>query len=344
MLRSGPGYQQQFRSSAPRPITGRVLIIDDTQSSLKLLTRVLERDGHHVIGCNDSRDALSLVANHAPDVVLLDIVMPAPNGLDLCRELKQNPTTLLVPVVLVTALTDPAHKLRGIDAGADDFLIKPVNTAELLARVRSLIRLKRYTDDLESAESVILSLALTIEARDASTDGHCQRLASYATAVGRSLGLDDDALAALNRGGFLHDVGKIGIPDAILLKTGRLTADEFRIMQRHTVIGDRLCGELRSLRDVRVIVRHHHERCDGSGYPDGLVGDRIPLLAQIMSVVDVYDALTTDRPYRRPMTPEQAFDELRHEVACGWKRADLVDAFIELVRRNPQVTAAGTLR
>jgi putative two-component system response regulator len=245
---------------------------------------------------------------------------------------------------MVTALDQPSDRVRGLDVGADDFLTKPVNTPELLARVRSLIRLKRYTDDLESAESVILSLALTIEARDASTEGHCQRLARYATAVGRRLGLGDEALAALTRGGFLHDVGKIGIPDAILLKGGRLTADEFRIMQQHTVIGDRLCGELRSLRDVRAIIRHHHERRDGSGYPDGLAGDQIPLLAQIMSVVDVYDALTTDRPYRRPLTPEQAYDELRHEVACGWKRADLVEAFIELVRRHPQDAGASTRR
>ena len=175
---------------------------------------------------------------------------------------------------------------------------------------------------------MILSLALVIEARDASTDGHCQRLAKYATALGAVIGLPEDQLGALYRGGYLHDVGKIGIPDAVLLKTGRLTADEYAQIKQHPVIGDRLCGEMRSLRQVRPIVRHHHERLDGSGYPDGLRGDAIPLVAQIMGIVDVYDAISTERPYKSAATPEQAYDELINEATRGWRRRDLVDAFI----------------
>jgi putative two-component system response regulator len=235
--------------------------------------------------------------------------------------------------VLVTALTNVEDKVRGIDAGADDFLTKPINAAELQARVRSLLRIKRITDELDSAESVITSLAMTIEARDPCTDGHCQRLAHYAVALGQGVGLPAEDLAALRRGGFLHDIGKIGIPDAILLKPGRLTASEYAAIQEHTIIGDRLCGNLRVLNRVRPIVRHHHERLDGCGYPDALRGDDIPLLAQILSVVDVFDALTTSRPYKTAMSAEQAIGELRDEVARGWKRGDLVDAFVDVVAR-----------
>jgi len=198
--------------------------------------------------------------------------------------------------------------------------------------VRSLLRLKRYTDELDSAEAVIFSLALTIEARDPATDGHCQRLADYAPRVGRALGLDEDDLWALSRGGYLHDIGKIAVPDAVLLKRGPLTPAEFDQMKAHTIIGDRLCGELRSLRRVRPIVRHHHERCDGSGYPDGLRGDDIPLLAQIMGLVDVYDALTTARPYKPAFTKEEALAEIDNEVGRGWRRRDLADVLVGVVQ------------
>jgi putative two-component system response regulator len=234
----------------------------------------------------------------------------------------------------VTALQNSDDRIRGIEAGADDFLSKPFNAHELRARVRSLMRIKRYTDDLDSAESVIVSLALTIEARDWYTEGHCQRLARYASSLGTRLGLDDQDVAALMRGGFLHDIGKVGIPDAILLKTGPLSREEYEVMKQHTVIGDRLVGGLRSLRRVRPIVRHHHERLDGSGYPDGLRGDAVPLLAQIIGVVDVFDALTTERPYKRALSVERAYDELMGEANRGLHRRDLVDAFIALTQEG----------
>ena len=271
-----------------------------------------------------------MVQSAQPDLVLMDVMMPKLNGYDVCERIKRNPATRLTPVVLITALHERERKIEGINAGADDFLTKPVDPHELKARASSLVRLKRYTDDLDSAESVIMSLALVIEARDAYTDGHCQRLAAYATALGNSLRLSEDEIAALFRGGYLHDVGKVGIPDELLLKTGRLSDAEYLRIKQHPLIGDRLCGELRSLRQVRPIVRHHHERLDGSGYPDGLKGDEIPLLAQIMGIVDVYDAITTTRPYKAAATAEQAFAELRDEVARGWRRRDLVEAFIGL--------------
>jgi putative two-component system response regulator len=248
--------------------------------------------------------------------------------------------------VLVTALQDSSDRIRGLEVGADDFLSKPVNEAELTARVRSLLRIKRYTDELDSAVSVILSLALTIEARDITTDGHCQRLARYAATLGRELGLTADEIDALERGGYLHDIGKVGIPDAVLLKPSRLTPDEFAIMKRHTVIGDRLCGELRSLHRVRPIVRSHHERLDGSGYPDGLQGSGVPLLAQITGVVDVFDALTTARPYKRALPAERAYEELLLEAERGWRDRELVQSLIGLGRSNrlvvPEVAATRT--
>lgn len=313
---------------------GKVLVVDDVAANVELLKSLLIREGYHVVTASDGQQALEMVASENPDLVLMDVLMPKLSGYEVCERLKQNRATRLTPVVLITALHEREDKIQGINVGADDFLIKPVNAHELRARVGSLVRLKRYTDDLDSAESVIMSLALVIEARDSYTDGHCQRLATYATSLGASLGLSDEELGALHRGGYLHDIGKIGIPDAVLLKADRLTVAEYARIKDHPVIGDRLCGELRSLRQVRPIVRHHHERLDGTGYPDRLKGDAIPLLAQIMSIVDVYDAITTDRPYKRAFPPERAFEELMQEARNGWRQNDLVEAFIRAVPPN----------
>jgi len=305
-------------------------VVDDVAANVELLKTLLSREGYSVVTASDGAEALEMVASAHPDLVLMDVLMPKLSGYDVCAAIKRNPATRLTPVVLITALHERARKIEGINAGADDFLTKPVDPHELKARARSLVRLKRHTDDLDSAESVIMSLALVIEARDAYTDGHCQRLAAYATALGNALKLSEEEIAALFRGGFLHDIGKVGIPDELLLKTGRLSDSEYERIKNHPVIGDRLCGELRSLRQVRPIVRHHHERLDGSGYPDGLEGDAIPLLAQIMGIVDVFDAITTTRPYKAAATAEQAYAELMQEAARGWRRTDLVDAFIAL--------------
>jgi putative two-component system response regulator len=189
------------------------------------------------------------------------------------------------------------------------------------------MQLKRFTDDLDSAEAVLRSLALMIEARDAYTEGHCARLARYATELGTILEVSEDDLITLGRGGYFHDIGKIALPDSILLKPGPLLPEEFELMKQHTIVGDRLCGNLRALHGVRMIVRHHHERLDGSGYPDGLRGDDIPLVAQIIGIVDVYDAMTTTRPYRRALTPEIAFAELANEVSRGWRRGSVGRSF-----------------
>jgi putative two-component system response regulator len=317
----------------------RVLVVDDSPVFAAALSRLLSAEGFGVDVVHDGAAAFDAIARLDPDVVLLDAEIPGEDGLAVCRSLKQSTVTRLTPVVLLTTLSGREHRLAGIEAGADDLLTKPVDVSELTARVRSLSRVKRYTDDLESAESVIVSLALTVEARDAYTEGHCDRLSGYAVALGRRLGLSGDDLAALRRGGILHDVGKIGIPDAVLLKPARLTRDEYALVQQHPVIGERLCAGLRSLAAVRPIIRQHHERLNGSGYPDGLRGDAISLLAQIIGVVDAFDAMTTDRPYRKALSREHAIDELRRDTMRGAMSADLVTPFIDLVATAPLTPA-----
>jgi len=276
---------------------------------------------------DSAEGVLSACEADPPDLILIDLVARG-HAFEVCRRLKEHHSTRLIPVVIVTALAESGERLKGIEAGADDFVLKPYDPTELRARVQSLVRLKRYTDDLESAEAVFLGLGATIEARDPLTRGHCQRLAAYGIALGRSLGLNDRDLSALERGGFLHDIGKIAVPDRVLLKHSALSVAESKVMREHPIVGDALCAGLRSLRAVRPIVRHHHERLDGSGYPDGLRYTQVPLLAQIVGIVDVFDALTTERPYRKPLDREAAFQVLAEEADKGWRDRALVDAFI----------------
>lgn len=319
-------------SQGPGEASGRVLVVDDLAGNRQVISAMLSRQGYTVITAGSGSEALAALSER-PDLVLLDVMMPGLDGFEVCRLIKGDPESRFIPVVLITALTCAEDRIRGIEAGADDFLSKPFNMLELCARVRSLIRMKGYTDELDTADSVILSLGLTIEARDPSTNGHCQRLAALGTALGRQIGLDHDELVAIERGGFLHDLGKIGVPDAVLLKPGPLTRGEFELMKQHTGIGDRLCADLRSLRKVRPIVRHHHERLDGSGYPDGLKGDAIPLLAHLTGIVDVFDALTTARPYKPAVPLDNACTILTDEAKRGWRRPDLVTEFTQLVNQ-----------
>jgi putative two-component system response regulator len=310
--------------------TGKVLVVDDYEVNLRGLGQLLQMAGYTVFTANNGDDGLAIAMRERPDLVLLDVLMPGLSGVEVCRELKRSSDTCLTPVVLISGAQERETVLAGLDAGADDFLNKPIDPEELYTRVRSLMRVKRLTDDLESAQSLFLTLGRIIEARDPYTEGHCERLAEYATALGRRLGLDAADIDALYRGAFLHDVGKIAIPDRVLLKKGRLTKKEYALMKQHPAIGDELCATVRSLERVRPIVRHHHERLDGRGYPDGLAHDAIPLLARIVSVVDVFDALTTDRPYRKALPIAKAYQMLRDDARQGWCAVELVETFIEL--------------
>jgi putative two-component system response regulator len=311
-----------------------VLVIDDDSAVSSLFARILVAEGYRVQTAPDFASAQELLDLEPPDVILLDVVLPDGDGFSICRRLKDNASTRLTPVILVTGLGDRDSRIRGRLAGADDFLTKPIDREELVARVGSAARLKRYTDDLDSAASIVMTLAVMIEARDGMTEGHCHRMANYATAVGRALGLGATDLQALHRGGFLHDIGMLAIPPSVLLKAGPLEPDEFERIKSHTVIGDDLCRNLRSLQAVRPIVRHHHERRDGTGYPDGLRGDEIPLVAQIVSVVDLYDAVTHTRPYQPMQSSDEAIGLLRRQAEEGLRDATIVETFAQVVTQS----------
>jgi putative two-component system response regulator len=313
---------------------GKVIVVDDYAPNANGLRDLLTATGYNVRVATNGADALRLVTEDPPDLVLVDVVMPGMSGVELCRELKARGGTRLTPVVLVTGSHDRSHRMAGLEAGADDFLAKPVDVQELRTRVRSLLRVKQLTDELESTEAIMTMLGHIVEARDPYTEGHCQRLAEYATALGVALNLDSADLDTLNRGAVLHDIGKIALPDTVLLKPGRLDADELLLMREHPVVGDDLCRTVKSLDRVRPIVRSHHERQDGRGYPDRLSGDDIPLLAQVVAVVDVFDALTTHRPYRNALTSKAAYEIMLKEAASGWCPVKLVQTFVDLHRKK----------
>lgn len=319
-----------------------VLVADDTGGYRELLSDLLKAEGYKVICAEDGGNALEILHSQRVDLSLLDVLMPSRTGFEVCRAIKSDPNTRLMPVVLVTGLDNVDDRVQGIECGADDFLSKPIHREELLARVRSLLQLKRFTDELESAETVLFSLALSIEAKDPYTEGHCERLSKYSVALAERLGLPEEQRLALKRGGIVHDIGKIAVPEHILLKPGPLIQEERKIMERHPVTGERICAPLKSFRLVLPIIRHHHEKFDGSGYPDGLKGEQIPLTVRILTTVDIYDALTTDRPYRKAMSPREAFFQMHEEIKRGWWDTSLVEELEVLISNSSLPTVEGS--
>jgi putative two-component system response regulator len=315
----------------------RILVVDDHPSIAGLMSQLLTLRGYDVVTAADAEQAEAEVRRHAPDLILSDVKMPGKSGYEFCRELKSDPATRLIPFVLITGLSDSSDKLRGIEAGADDFLNKPVLAEELTARVKSLLRVKEFTDELETADSVLCTLGLAVESRDPYTEGHCERLALGAADLGRHLGLDEDSIVALRRGGYLHDLGKIAVPDEILKKGSDLSPEEWEIMKRHPVTGENICKPLKSLRLVLPIIRHHHEHVDGSGYPDGLRGDEIPLLPRVLQVVDVYDALRTARPYKPALGHDQSAQTMCEKARQGLLDSSLVNEFLNMLIEQRKV-------
>jgi putative two-component system response regulator len=315
------------------PAAGKaaILVADDDELNRELLSEILIEEKYNVVCAENGDQALDAIQQNLVDLALLDVMMPGKTGYDVCRAVKSQPETRFIPVVLVTGLSRVDERIQGITCGADDFLSKPVNRQELLARTRSLLRIKEFTDELENAEAVLFSLALSIEAKDPYTRGHCDRLSSYSVAMAERMGLPHEQRVALRRAGVVHDIGKIGVPEHVLIKSGPLTADEWIVMKQHPVIGERICAPLKSFRFVLPIIRYHHEKLDGSGYPEGLKGNQIPLTARVLQVTDIYDALTTDRPYRAAMTQEAALETMRDEVKRGWWEGALVDELQALV-------------
>jgi putative two-component system response regulator len=319
---------------------GTILVAGDDEEARELLGRVLRSQGYRVLAAKDGTETMSLLESKPVDLALLDVLMPRAGGFTVCRQMKSRYETRLIPVVLLAGMGRAEDRVRGIEAGADDFLGKPWRKEELLARVKSLVRIKRYTDELDNAERVLCTLASGIEAKDPFTEGHCDRLAHYSVALATQLGLPEEQRAALRRAGFVHDIGKVAVPERILLKPGPLDAQERQLMETHTIIGEHACAPLKSFRLVLPIIRWHHEKRDGSGYPDRLKGDAIPLPARILQTADVYDALTSERPYRKALPREEALATMREEVRRGWWDGVLVDA-LETMLYSPRVPIAG---
>jgi putative two-component system response regulator len=296
------------------------------------LSEFLTRDGLAVTCVSDGWAALDRLRLGLSDVAMLDLDLPGLGGADVCRLAKQEESTRLLPIVLlVPDGGSPEQRLEWIEAGADWIVSVPVNLRELIAKLDVLVRQKRYTSDFEHTASVMAALSTMIEARDRYTEGHCHRMANHAAMLGRRIGLSGEEIHVLRRGGFLHDIGMLAVPDTVLLKPAALDVGERTLIQSHTVIGESLISNLRSLQPVRSIVRHHHERRDGSGYPDGLRGDDIPLTAQIVGIVDVFEAMTSPRPYQRTASPREALTVLHWQAKKGWHREDLFNEFARVI-------------
>ncbi len=313
---------------------GTVLLIDDDPASRMTLAQALGPLGYQVVEAADGPTGLAHARSRPPDVILLDVVMPEMDGYTVCRQLKADAETRLIPVVFLTGLDSRVARLQGLEVGATDFLHKPFDLVELETRVRNLVTFRRLTQELDSAEQMLFAIARVVEARDESTGEHCDRLSQLAADLGGALGLDDESIKALRRAGYLHDIGKIGIPDAVLLKPGEFTAAEWEIMRTHVAVGVEICAPLRTFRPVLPIIRHHHEHLDGSGYPDGLSGEAIPLLARVFQVADVYDALTNNRPYRRALGTPEAVATMRGEARRGWWSGEILETLEALLHRR----------
>lgn len=327
----------------------RILVCDDDSSVRSLLSRTLVRSGFRVRTAETGERALEEIATHTPDLLLLDLDLPGIDGLDVLRQVRARHGCELLPVVLITGHTDAQSCERGLEAGADEFAPKPFELRQLLARVRSLLRVKHATDQLERTENVVLALARAVEARDAYTDRHIRRIAEYSRALALALGASNEEADYAWYGGMLHDVGKIAIDPLLLRKPGPLTPEEFEEVKRHPEMGAAIIGSLRFAPIVAPIVRSHHERWDGSGYPHGLVGEDIPLAARVVAVVDAYDAMTTDRPYREALEPTEAVRRLRQGGGRQWDHT-VVDVFVDLLQngelpdlsdRSPAPTGSG---
>lgn len=318
----------------------RILVVDDNEDNTFLMRELLTARGYEVATASNAAEAEREMRENPAELVLLDVIMPGKSGYELCREWKNDESTRLIPVIMITGLSEREDKIRGIEVGADDFLNKPIFPEELFARVKSLLKLKDYTDELENAEDVLCTLGRSVESRDPYTEGHCERLAQYACELGMYLGLEREELVALRRGGFLHDLGKVAIPDSILKKHSALTAEEWNLMRQHPEIGENICRPLHTLRLVLPIIRHHHEHWNGSGYPDGLKGKDIPLLARILQIVDVYDALRTERPYKPALSHEESYKVMVREADSGLWDPSLVRSFFTMLARKEKEEAA----
>jgi putative two-component system response regulator len=313
---------------ADQPAT--VLLLERKEINRRLLRATLQTEGYRILEATRAADAFDLLEREPVDLIILELMLPEMGGLDFCRRIKSRRQTRLIPVLILTSVLDVENEIAGMASGADEFLVKPLRPAIVRAHIRAMLRHKAAIDSLEEAESILFALAQAIEQRDKCTGGHCERLAVTSMMLGSALGLPRSQLLALHRGGFLHDIGKVAIPDSILFKNGSLSDEEWEIMRTHTIRGEEICRRIRTLSSVLPIIRSHHERWDGSGYPDGLCGEAIPLLARLLQVADVFDALTSVRPYKPALPCAEALAVLDAEARRGWREPRLVDLLHKL--------------
>lgn len=313
----------------------RVLVVDDVSTDRLLLKTMLAQDGFRVSEAASGHEAIDAITRQDFDAILLDVLMPDIDGFDVCRHVRERLGIELLPIILLTTLESGDDVATGLRCGATDFVSKPYDATELLARVRASVSKKRLTDRLDDTESVLFALARMVEAKDANTRDHCDRLSHMAVVFGQDLGCTYEELQALRRGGVLHDIGKLGVPDAILLKQGPLDEVEWDVMRQHPVIGAQLCSPLHTMHRTLEIVRHHHEKWDGTGYPDRLAGSDIPLLARVFQILDVYDGLSHERPYKSALPVDEVVAIMEQETADGCWDPDLMERFLRIVREQP---------
>ena len=321
----------------------RLLVVDDDPGIAALLHHVLTSEGHDVVVARDGLEALDSLQRRVPDLVLLDIDMPRMSGDEVCRRLKSSPATRLVPVIMITARGDLQRRLDAWEYGADEFLSKPFHTIEVTARCRSLLRIKKLVEERDSAEAVVFALARAVEAKSPYTHGHSERVTRLVLTMAEHLGIPDADREILRKGALLHDVGKISIPDAILDKPGKLTAEEYDVVKGHAAQGAHIVAPLASVQNVIPLIRWHHERPDGKGYPDGLSGEAIPLLVRMLSVADVYDSLASERPYRRKLPREMCLQILRETALDGGLDPELVATCSEIVSGESESVPAAAV-
>lgn len=314
--------------------TSRILVVDDNIQNVELLEAILISNDYDIYKAYSGEDALRIIEEVAPHVILLDIMMPGMNGYDVCKRIKDNIVTRFIPIVMLTALNSLDDRVKGIEAGADDFISKPFHKTELLARVKSLVRIRGLVKDLESAQNVLFSLAVALDCNDPYTHGHSQRVSTLSGKLARFIGLSQNEEQQITDAGILHDIGKIATDKGILHKPGVLDGMEYEHIKEHPVAGEKICAPLHFAKPLLPIIRNHHERFDGTGYPDALRGNEIVIGARIITIADVYDALTSMRPYRRGMPNKVALEVMNDEVRRGYWDPDIFGAFFKMMQED----------
>lgn len=313
-----------------------ILLVDGVELNRRVVRATLQCTGARFIEARRPSDAFQILRSERIDLVVCDTFLPEMSGMEFCRQLKADRNTQLLPVLMMTSVEGSEHEVEGLTSGADEYLLMPAHPSVLKARVLSMLRHKAALDSLDEVESILFTLAQAVEERDKCTSDHCRRLSYLSVELGIRLGLGRNDLLALHRGGYLHDIGKIGISDNILNKTGELNEDEWRVMRSHVIRGEEICRPMKSLSNVLPIIRHHHEKWDGTGYPDKLKGKDIPLLARILQIADVFDALSSERSYKKALSIHDACRQLEKEAAAGWRDPELVPLFVSMLENDSE--------